>query len=217
MAITSLTRDWGIVPCIVRMVTTDSLSTVGTPGYITSQLTNIVAINEGAFTWLPSDVVLVVASDGWAFFSVSADFTSLNILGGNSQTVIIPLTAAQIIGMYAAPVFVLAAPAANTVNLVTSANLNVLYNSTQYTLGGAIGVQYENTVHGGGTLATGTIAAATLNAVVANTVLVFPLAASVALAAATAQPLYLSNATQAFATGNSPAILTVTYRNLFIA
>jgi hypothetical protein len=200
----------------VRIVSSDSLSAIGIPGYITAQYANIVAVNDGAFTWLPTDVVLVDASDGFAFFTISSDFTSLNILTPRAQQVVINLTAAQIKGMYAAPVFILGAPAAGTVNLVTSANLNVIYGTTQYTAGGAIAVQYKNTVNGGGVAATGTIAAATLNAVTANTVLLFPAATSIALVNATAQPLYLSNATQAFASGDSTAILTVNYQNLYV-
>ena len=216
MAIQSITRDWGPVPCIVRVVSSDSLSTIGTIGYITAQAANIIAINDGAFTWLPTDVVLVSASDGWAFFSISPDFTSLNVLTPKAQQAVIRLTAAQVKAMYDTPVLVVPAPAVNTVNLVTSANLNVIFNSAQYTAGGAIGIQYKNTVHGAGTLATGTIAAATLNAVAANTVLVFPAASSIALANAVAQALYISNATQDFASGDSVVVLTVNYQNLYV-
>ena len=82
--ITSLLRDWADGVNIVRMVTTDTLAVVGTPGYITAQATNIALINSATvqepFTWLVSDVVLVYAADGWAFYSISPDFTSLNLL-----------------------------------------------------------------------------------------------------------------------------------------
>lgn len=216
MAITSLTRDWGIVPSIVRMVSTDSLSAVGTPGYLTAQNSNIVSINEGAFSWLPSDVVLVDASDGWSFFSISSDFTSLNPLNSGLQSVSVNLTAAQILGMYAAPVLILPAPAANTVNVVSSAVWNIKYGAAQFAAGGVIALQYANTVHGAGTAASSTIAAATLNGVAANTILTMTAPASIALANATAQGLYLSNQTAAFTTGDSTATLKVYYRNVYV-
>jgi len=216
MAITALTRDWGIVPCIVRMVSSDSLSTIGTPGYITAQAANIVAINEGAFTWLTSDVVLVEGSDGWAYFTISADFTSLVGLGSTLQSVSIPLSNAQILGMYAAPVLVLPAPAANTVNVVASALLNIKYGTTQFAAGGVIALQYENTVHGAGTAASTTIAAATLNGVTANEIITMTQPTTLLLAAATAQPLYLSNQTGAVTTGDSTGTLKVFYRNVYV-
>ena len=37
MAITALSTDWGTYPRIIRVTTTDSLSTVLTAGYITAQ------------------------------------------------------------------------------------------------------------------------------------------------------------------------------------
>lgn len=77
MSITMITRDWGIEPCIVRMVSTDTLSQVSADGYITDQAANIEAVNNGAFEWLPSDSVLVYASDGSAFFTISSDYSSL--------------------------------------------------------------------------------------------------------------------------------------------
>lgn len=217
MAITSITRDWGIVPCIVRIVSTDTLATVSAPNYILSQAANIVAINEGAFTWLPSDSVLVYAADGSSLYAISSDFTSLNAVNGAIQQVSIALSNAQILGKYAAPVFVLPAPAAGSVNLVTSAALNIIYGTTQFAAGGVIALQYKNTVHGGGVLASSTIAAATLNGVTANTVLTMTQAASVILANAAAQPIYLSNQTAAFTTGDSTGTLIVNYRNVLTA
>ena len=77
MSITSITRDWGIVPSIVRIVSSDTLAVVGTTGYITSQQANIESVNNGAFEWASSDSVLVYASNGSAFFTISPDFTSL--------------------------------------------------------------------------------------------------------------------------------------------
>jgi hypothetical protein len=116
--------------------------------------------------------------------------------------------------MYAAPVLLLAAPAAGTINLIKQAWLSIDYDSVQYADGGAIDIQYKSTVHGAGTLAMQTIAAVTLNGVTADVVLAFSPPASVLLADATAQPLYLSNATGAFTAGDSPAKLYIYYSNI---
>jgi len=77
MGITSIKRDWGITPSIVRISTTDTLAAVETTGYLFSQSANIEQINKGAFNWDPSDSVLVYASDGSDIYSVSSDFNSL--------------------------------------------------------------------------------------------------------------------------------------------
>ncbi len=78
MAITSIKRDWGVNPCIVRITSTNTLSQVGTTGYLTAQADNIKAINEGAFEWDIEDMVLVYASDGWGFYTIDPSFASLN-------------------------------------------------------------------------------------------------------------------------------------------
>lgn len=79
MSITSIERDVlaSAPPSIVRITSTNTLSEVGTTGYILAQADNIAALNSGAFEWLPTDFVLVYASDGWAFFNISDDFESL--------------------------------------------------------------------------------------------------------------------------------------------
>lgn len=77
MAITSISRDWGFDPSIVRITATNTLAEVGTSGYLASQLTNIESINAGPFEWVVSDMVLVYASDGWGFFTISADLADL--------------------------------------------------------------------------------------------------------------------------------------------
>ena len=77
MAITSITRDWGFNPAIVRITSTDSYGTISAAGYLTRQAVNIAADNTGAFEWAPSDAVLVYYAGGWAFFTISPDQTSL--------------------------------------------------------------------------------------------------------------------------------------------
>jgi hypothetical protein len=92
MAITNIKRDWGDCVTIVRILSTDTLGVVGATDYILNQAANIDAINNGAFTWLPSDEVLVSAADGNAFFQISADFNSL-IANVNTNATYLGLTA----------------------------------------------------------------------------------------------------------------------------
>jgi len=75
--ITQIGRDLSPNVCIVRIVSTDTLSAVSAANYILNQAANIEAINSGAFDWLISDFVLVYASNGWGLFSISSDFNSL--------------------------------------------------------------------------------------------------------------------------------------------
>lgn len=75
--IQSIKRDQAYSPFIVRIVSEDSLAAVGTAGYLLAQADVIAALNEGAFEWEISDMVLVYASDGWGFFQIDADFESL--------------------------------------------------------------------------------------------------------------------------------------------
>lgn len=64
MAITAISRDWGAVPSIVRMVSDDALSVVLGSTYLDDQADNIKALNQGAFDWQDTDMLLVAASDG---------------------------------------------------------------------------------------------------------------------------------------------------------
>ncbi len=77
MAITSILRDWADGVSIVRIVSTNTLAEIGTTGYLTAQLANIEALNNGPFEWVASDMVLVYASDGWGFFTIVAGYASL--------------------------------------------------------------------------------------------------------------------------------------------
>lgn len=77
MAVTSISRDFNDIPNIVRMVSSDTLATVATTGYLTAQAATIASLNAGTWVWLPSDLVLVFATDGIELFKVSSDLASL--------------------------------------------------------------------------------------------------------------------------------------------
>jgi hypothetical protein len=80
MAITSITRDWGIDPSIVRIVTTDDLAAITTAGYVTAQADEILALNKGAFQWVDTDYVLISYDGGIGFFTY--DSTTLAFVAG---------------------------------------------------------------------------------------------------------------------------------------
>ena len=75
MTVLAISRDWGALPSIVRMDVSDSLATITTAGYLTTSAiaASIFALNAGAFTFLPSDVVLIYYNDPTA--PVAAFFT----------------------------------------------------------------------------------------------------------------------------------------------
>lgn len=127
----------------------------------------------------------------------------------------VTLSAAQFNGMYAAPVLLVAAPGANKMIIVQSMQLDMTFVSADYAAGGVVAAQYGATVHGAGPLATNSEAAADFFAA-ASTVFSF---SSVSGNTVGALPLstcgnagiYLSNATQAFTTGDSTWIVKVYY------
>jgi len=84
MAVKFISRDWGVNVSIVRLTVSDSLGVASASGYIAAQAANISAANNGAFSWLPGDEVLVQASDGNAFYEISSDFSSLVASGSLS-------------------------------------------------------------------------------------------------------------------------------------
>lgn len=91
MSITAIARDWGVSPSIVRITSSNTLTQVGTAGYLTAQADNIEALNAGAFEWTASDMVLVYASDGWGFFTVDPDFTALTAFAFGADVIGVPV------------------------------------------------------------------------------------------------------------------------------
>ncbi len=90
MPITSIGRYFVGDPNIVAIVTTDDLATITTAGYITSQQTEIEALQNGEFQWTDTDLVLIYyATAQIGFFTHDATndtFDALNPSGGLSDT-----------------------------------------------------------------------------------------------------------------------------------
>lgn len=214
MAISSILRDWGVAPAIVRIASTDNYATISAAGYLTSQAANIQLANNGAFEWSLSDTVLVWYQNdfgvgAWASFNVSSDFTSLVALAGQ-QRASVTLTAAQILAAYATPQLLVAAPGTGKGIIVLDANI-VTQVSTVFAGGGVAIVQYGTTVHGAGANAlSATIPAAEITAASSQIYTMSGFAATTVTATSviTGLGLYFSNATGAF-TGGAGSTVTV--------
>lgn len=211
MAITAISRDFGALdPNIVRIVTTDTLATVIANGYLTTQLANIAAIQNGVFQWKSDDFVLISYSGGEGYFlfdAVNLTFIPQGVL--NAQ---VRLTSAQILGMYATPVQIIPAPGANKFVVLGRSVFSYIFGTTQYAAGGAIGLEFGNVAHGAGQAASNTLAAATFNGYAAsNTFELTPVNANVT-ANVVNLGIYLSNATGAFTTGDGSLVVSVDYR-----
>lgn len=210
MGITAISRDWGIDPQIVRIVTTDNLDTIVANGYVTGQAANIAAIQNGVFQWRADDYVLISYSGGEGFFTydaVNARFVQTGVL-----TAQVALTSAQILGMYATPVLVIPAPPANTSVLLNRIWGVYTFVTTQYQAGGAIGLEYGNAAHRAGPAASTTLAAATFNGYTASNTFELTPDSTDTLANIQGMPIYISNDTAAFTTGDGTLALTVNYQ-----
>lgn len=128
-------------------------------------------------------------------------------------TATVALTSAEILGMYATPKQLVAAPAAGQAIIVENIEVLHTYSTAQYTGGGACKVQYKSTANGGGVVLGPDLdsivkAASTSNKMwsVTNT--------AVDMADVTAQGLYLSVDTGTYADGNAGNVLKlrISYR-----
>jgi len=201
MAITNLTRDWGIDPTIVRMVTTDNFETITAAGYLAAQEATIEELNNGEFTWTDTDVILIRYSDGYNFFSRNSAGTLVSGLSGmmNAQ---VDLTLAELIGSYTASVALVPAPGEGKKIILHRATLYINYGGTVLADGGAVHIQYADTANAAGTAATGTQAAATLIAATADTSLGFsPVDTTLTDATTLNEGLFLATATADFTGG----------------
>lgn len=221
MAITSIKRDYGVSPCIVRITSTDNYATITASGYLTAQLSSIESANTGPFEWLPSDTVLCYYQNSfgvgaWASLSVSSDFTTLVPLSnfGNAS---VTLSAAQVLAAYATPQLIVPTPGVGRGLIVIAANV-VTQVSTAFAGGGAAILEYGSVANGAGSNAlSATIPAAQINAASSQVYSMAPLAATTVTATSvvTNKGLYFSNATGAFTGGSGSTIaINLSYMNI---
>lgn len=173
---------------------------VAMSGDATISNTGVLTIGAGAITGSK------IANNGVDYAQLALDVAA---------TATVNLTAAQVNGMYATPVQLLAAPGAGKLIIIDQILWDIAFVSAQYAAGGAITAQYGNTVHGAGPAASGSLTAASLNGVAASGYLSnggIAGSLNVAASASLNTAVYLSNATGAFTTGDSTVTMYIKYR-----
>lgn len=209
MPITSISRDWGVDPQIVRMVTTDTIGQIATTGYWLTQASALLAINRGDFEWADTDVVLIAYNGGKGFFVFDAATNSFLPDGqGFAQ---IRVTSAQILAMSASPVVIVPNPGPNKLVVVGRNTYTYLFNTVQYAAGGVIGLQFGTTALLAGAAASTTLAAATFNAYAASNNFELTPDNTDTLANTVGRAITLSNQTAAFTTGNGSLLVNIEY------
>jgi hypothetical protein len=212
--ITYIQRITGSSNNLVQINTSDATATALAVGYLTAQAANITSVNEGAFTFLPNDFILLVASDGDTLCIINSTFTTLLSAGyGPASFNQVMPTLAQFIANYGTPVLMVPAQGANTLIIVDSYQIVQTYGSAPLAAGGAVVPQYGNAVHGAGVAAATSIAAADL-AQTASTVYpgigVSGSGAFLLDASCVNKGIYLSNPTQAFTGGTGSTFIIKT-------
>lgn len=184
--------------------TTDATATVLAAAYF---LTVTNALTAG-------DMIYYKASDGSGWLEVlTATATTVTVSANGAQRASVAMTAAEWLGMYAAPKILIAAPGANKLIRVDAVVYEVDYGTVQFANGGVVAPQYRSTVNGGGTLCTGTIAAATVQGWAADNISTeVSVEVSTTAANTVNQGIYLSNATAAFTAGDSLVTVHLDYR-----
>lgn len=190
-------------------VTTDASATVLAADYFLDVTGGLTA----------GDMLYYKASDGSGWLEIAtASSTTVTVSANGSQRTSITMTAAEWLGMYAAPKLLLAAPGANKLIRVDNVVYEVNYGAAQFANGGVVAPQYTAVVNGGGTLCTGTIAAATVQGWAADNISTEVAVEVSATAANTVnQGIYLSNATAAFTAGDSIVTVHLDYRILSLS
>ncbi len=146
--------------------------------------------------------------------NAAAARTTLGLAASSALTVSVPLTTAQFKLIYSTPFLILASGGADTVIRVHDWALELVFGLLPYLNGGATALQYGNTNHGGGILASAaTIPAATIDGYLLASGIVGVAGAlpSSALTDVAATGIYLSCDTAEFDTGDSAVIIHVTY------
>jgi hypothetical protein len=131
--------------------------------------------------------------------TLSTPLTSGNVDPSLIQTADVVLTPAQIKTLYSAPTQIIAAPGAGKSIVLLDALARFTYTTPQYTGGGAVQLQYDSTVHAGGTTPLAVLPAATVNAAASSDTQLQD--SSLAVVVTQNKGIYASAATADFATG----------------
>lgn len=135
--------------------------------------------------------------------------------GGSSPVLlqkVVPLSAANIIAMYATPVLCIPGVVGKEI-YVESVEFDITRTATAFTGGGVVNVQYDSTANGAGTTCHADIAATVVTGAAgqSHTFRVTKDQSDVAQASISGKGLYISNKTAAFAAGTGTAEVTIRY------
>lgn len=223
MSVTYIKRvDNGASTNLVQMNVTDSTATALTAGYVTAQTSTINTLNDGGWTWLPGDMVLLVASDGDSWVTINANFTSFLLVSSSANTFDLrfgnfTVSAAQFDAMYATPLLVLAGQGANTLIIPQLVTMELVYGSAAFVGGGNVGFEYGPVAHLAGTLATNVEQATDFTGATVNTIYNFNNnvgnGSQVLSSVGVNNGIYISNDTAAFTVGTGAVFNgTILYR-----
>ena len=192
----------------------DLQATVAASGYFNTEASSISTGDLIQVYSVSENTYITYSATNTANVITLANITSG---GGVSSYVQVPLSNAQILGMYAAPVALVATPGAGKLILLDKFTLNLTFVNDAFAGGGVVAPQYDSTVHGAGTdAATTTIAASVFTGLAANLAISLTgLVANTATSGLINKGLWLSNQTAAFTnatTGASTGLANVWYR-----
>ena len=209
---------------------TDDVETIGTDGYFDELF---LTLNEG-------DLIYVVASDGVQQRIVTSEIYSKPVVTGGyvvsglvntadiannavtadklanniPRTTSVTVSAADFIAMAATPKLIITAPGANRLIRVMDVRYEFNFQTVQYTGGGVVALQYDDTPAGAGVLASATIANTVFNGFAADSTVGAAGASATSLSSATVnQGIYLSTPTT-FADGDGIVYVHVTYETV---
>lgn len=126
------------------------------------------------------------------------------------QLTLVTIPTAGVLGMFAAPVQLIAAPGASNAILIHKCSIEVLSTGqTAFASGGVVAPQIDSTANGAGVKYTTTLPAATVNAATNSLTQLGDTGANITLVAN--KGVFLSNATGAFTTGTGSLVVELWY------
>lgn len=179
----------------------------------------VTATSSGSLTPYTAAVggSLLAANNLSDVVSVSTSLSNLGLASNQVKYASVAVSAAEFNGMYATPKLLVAAGGANTLHVLQRAYAFMTYGSAAFASGGTANIQYDSTVHAGGTAASTGVIASQFQATASTAgIFVGTLGGSNSTAFSTSvnKGLYLSNGTGAFTTGDSSFVFHVFYNTI---
>jgi hypothetical protein len=192
---------------------------VVTAGFLTAQqnLGNDFQANDSIFVSYVGGAGLFSMSFNGSIITLVPAIVTLN----TNLSAEVEISAAEFLGMYAAPKLLVAAPGANKLIIVDRMVLVMTYGAAQFAAGGVVAAQYDSTANGAGVKATNTQQASDFNGAAASASFFFNGASGnssqAAFSTSVNKGLYLSNQTAAFTTGDSNMVAQINYHIIEVA